>query len=152
MNHDERLEKLFAAPVRAPEGFTDRVMERVAHAPQRRPHVFAIGLVPVPPALPWWVRASFEPASALALVLAAALVWRAPDLMLFASSFATQLTAWLAGAALPAPAISPAALLRPAPLIALVFGLAAPLFMGTRALYRWSSHLAGPAQVRPQMR
>lgn len=150
MNRDEELDDLLAAPPRAPRGFADRVMARVARTPQQRPNVFAIGLVPVPPALPWWVRASFEPASALALVLAAALVWRAPDLMLFASRFATQVTAWLAGAAVPA--ITPEALLQPAPLIALVFGLAAPLFMMTSALYRWSSHLAGPAQARPSLR
>jgi hypothetical protein len=154
VNQDDRLESLLAPRVRAPGGFADRVMARVARTAQLRPRVFAADLVPLPPVLPWWVRAAFEPACALALVLAAALLWRAPDFMFFASSLASQLTAWLAGAAAPAPpaAISPRALLQPAPLNALAFGLAAPLVMATRALYRWSSHLAGPAHAGPAMR
>jgi hypothetical protein len=78
------LERALAAPPpAAPARFTERVMERVADARRvaqvpaaRTPLVLGSGWLGAP-ALEWWVRAAADPAVALALALAAVLLWRA---------------------------------------------------------------------------
>lgn len=69
---DAALER---SAVAAPDGFADRVMERVARA--RLARLFARV---EPDALPWWVRTAAEPAAALALGLAALVTWQYPAL------------------------------------------------------------------------
>jgi len=66
------LESLLAmAPAAPPEGFSDRVVARVIAAERLRA---SAALVPPAPAMPWWVRAMLDPATACSLCLAAVLV------------------------------------------------------------------------------
>jgi hypothetical protein len=67
---DRALERALAA---APDGFADRVMERVAHARLARLAVWI-----EPDALPWWARAMADPAAVLATTLAALVLWQYP--------------------------------------------------------------------------
>jgi hypothetical protein len=69
----------YAATV--PAGFTERVMERVAHARAARTPAWI-----EPDALPWWVRAAAEPAAALSLALAALVLWNYATLARFAAA------------------------------------------------------------------
>jgi hypothetical protein len=85
----------FAAPLAspaAPAGFTDRVMARVAASSQTR-RSFA----PVPENdLPWWVFAAAEPATVLAALLAALVVWQ-PRAMFSAAMSLAQVIATALG-------------------------------------------------------
>ena len=72
---DAALERCAAT---APAGFAERVMERVARARVARPLAWI-----EPDALPWWVRAAAEPATALSLVLAALVLWQYATLARF---------------------------------------------------------------------
>jgi len=126
----------------APEGFTARVMERVEAATSARVHARHAPLS----ALAWWVRPAAEPAAALALGLAALLMWQRDavlgalvTLVMGAANLALQspvllqpfvhpLTGWVAGVS------------RTQPMAALAFALAlvpAMVWSG-RLLYRWS--------------
>jgi len=62
----------------APADFAERVMERVARARQARLLAWI-----EPEVLPWWVRASAEPATALSLALGALVLWQYPVLARF---------------------------------------------------------------------
>lgn len=55
----------------APAGFADRVMARV-----RRGEARGVRWLTLPDAMPWWTRAAAEPSVALALAVAALLLWR----------------------------------------------------------------------------
>jgi len=70
---------LAACALRAPAGFVERVMERVARARAAR----LLSLVETD-ALPWWVRAAAEPTAALSLALAALLIWQREPLARYA--------------------------------------------------------------------
>lgn len=65
----------------APAGFAERVMERVARAREARLAVLAES-----DAMPWWVRAAAEPAAAIALALAALVLWQRAALSRFSAS------------------------------------------------------------------
>lgn len=138
---DRALERALAA---APDGFADRVMERVARARQ----------VPLtawiePDMLPWWVRAAAEPAVVLATMLAALVLWQYPLLVRVAT------TAWqlLSGPAvsgflrlpsLPAELPGLAALADPYVLVGLALaGLPVAWWAGL-AVYHWSGDVAPP--------
>ena len=84
---------LMAPPPAAPAAFTDRVMARLAQERRTQAFVHADGWYR-PPALSWWVRAAADPAIALALVLAALVLWRAPTL----DAVIQAMAAWLASA------------------------------------------------------
>jgi len=74
-----------AAPAAVAPGFADRVMARVALAPQSP--VVAPALVPLPAdALPWWVRVAARPEAVAAALLAGLVVLLAPQLLGFARS------------------------------------------------------------------
>ena len=94
---------LAAAPSPTPVGFTAGVMQRIAVA--RPAHAgLARRAEPVPAAtsaFDWWVRAAADPGAALALVLAALLVWRGDAVVAFASRGFSALPgqAWLSGLA-----------------------------------------------------
>jgi hypothetical protein len=75
---DAALER---SAVVAPAGFDARVMERVARARLARLLAWA-----EPDALPWWVRAAAEPATALSLVLGALALWQYPTLARLATA------------------------------------------------------------------
>jgi len=61
-----------ASEASAPQGFTDRVMARVAAS-----NVTRRSLAPVPVSdVPWWVAAAAEPATVLAALLLALVVWQ----------------------------------------------------------------------------
>ncbi len=128
-----------APAVRAPAGFADRVMARVATPAS------AVGLRDP---LPWWVRAAANRASVLALAVLA-LVAAYPNALLVAPDvlrswisplpgvlvrglipFVEPLTAQLSGS-LGAPGTGPA----------LAFALLVPALLASLALYRWSLSL-----------
>jgi hypothetical protein len=94
-NHEDdwgEIERaLMAPPPAAPAAFTDRVMARIARERRAQVFVHADGWYR-PPALSWWIRAAADPAIALALVLAALVLWRAQTL----GALVQALAAWLA--------------------------------------------------------
>lgn len=85
---DRALRERFAfAPAFAPEGFTARVLERIARGDAARRLLLVFG-----DAMPWWVRAAAEPAAALACVLAALVLWQGAALFGAAHDWATRTT------------------------------------------------------------
>jgi hypothetical protein len=72
-----------AAADRAPAGFADRVLARVATTSQvAAGAAVAPGLASFPAPVPWWIRAAAQPACVLALVLAGVAVAVTPQLRL----------------------------------------------------------------------
>lgn len=65
---------LLAATLKAPEGFTDRVMSHVAAVEATRS---AQTPAPLRDAFPWWVRVASDPSVAAALLLCALVLWKA---------------------------------------------------------------------------
>jgi hypothetical protein len=87
------VEAMLDVPVvtRAPSGFTDRVLARIrteAHpkAAPAAPRAFS-GFDP----MPTWIRFIAEPATAGALVIAALIVWQAPQLLTLARAWTSAL-------------------------------------------------------------
>jgi hypothetical protein len=141
-----KLELLLgAAPAAAPAGFASRIMARidrvaVARAPASRPE----------PALPWWVEWAAEPAGALALVLAALLIWRGGWIwgQLEAQLRGAPVVEWLdhastAVAAIPtlAPGMIPSLTADSLPAFWLGPAVMAVALLAALPLYRWSSRL-----------
>ncbi len=127
------LDALLAADFApAPEALTERVMARVALARRTAWRL-------EPPAFDWWVRAAAQPSVALALVLAALLMWRGDFVLGLASQGLVWLTSQLASAAAAGPVT-----FDPATLAALrvVLLIAAP--WASWLLYRWSEDFARP--------
>jgi len=86
------LVRHFSSSVEEPTaGFTDRVLARVVHGEAR-----GVRWLSRPDALPWWTRVPAEPAVALALAVAALLLWRGDRWL------AAVRSAWPALAATPA--------------------------------------------------
>jgi hypothetical protein len=137
-------ETLSAAPPPAPEGFAARVMARVAVTAQERPRL-SLDTFPLAPALPWWVRATFEPASVLATVVAAILLWRGAALSGLVAAASNQLVGWLGARPLTVP-VAPL-WLEPTTLAATALAAAPLLLLLARQLYRWSADLVGPRSV-----
>jgi len=143
-------------------GFADRVMARVAVVPQDR-RADAARFVPVPgsqpDALPWWIRAMAQPASALALALAGfavLLVPRLPGLSAAVPAWSAGAVTTLAGAVAPwiAPLVArttrdpwfgPALALAILPLVVLASLAAYRLGLGLAS----PAHPAGLALARP---
>lgn len=156
----DQLESLLEGPAQpAPAGFAARVMARVAVTPQVRSRIPVTELLPYFQTVPWWVRATLEPASLLALLLASTLMWRGDALVTLTSTGAAQLAAWLART-LPAPGPVPfeaadpatAPWLQPIVVTSVALALAPLAWMGSRVLFRWSEQLAGPRPARPAAR
>lgn len=132
---------LAAPPEAAPAGFTERVMRRVADS--RRPldaHSFDHPVA-------WWVRLAAEPATALAMILAALLAWRGDRLM----HAVPPLERWATQASLALSSASPRTLEHAAqtPLIALALALAAlpiVLWISWRA-FVWVERACVPAHA-----
>lgn len=86
---ESALARHFSSTVAAgdelPLGFTDRVLRRVERVEAR-----GVRWLTLPDALPWWVRAAAEPGVALAIGLAALLLWRGDALL-------DSARAWLPG-------------------------------------------------------
>jgi hypothetical protein len=136
----ERFLALDVAP--APEGFTARVMERVDAASTARAHARPAPLS----ALAWWVRPAAEPAAALALGLAALLMWQRDAVLgalvtvvmgvanlalqspMLLHPFVRPLTDWLAGVSVAQPVVA----------LELALALVPAMLWGGRLLYRWS--------------
>jgi hypothetical protein len=123
--------------VRAPAGFADHVMRQIAATR-------AVQLAPVPrPLLPWWIQAAAQPAAALALVLAALLLWRGNVLL----GAGRAVLGWLSAALTPAAATMggwaslPASFANPAVQIGLSFALLPLVAVASLQLYRWSERL-----------
>lgn len=150
----EDLDLALAVAPPAPIGFTDRVMARVAETAQARAGIPVLEVLPLLRTFPWWVRLALEPASLLATLLAAVLIWRGNTLFALAASGAAQLATWLAQVPSPWAALGlPAAtggtevatvLLRPTVFACVALGAAPLLFMASRLLYGWSATLVGP--------
>ena len=140
-------------PPPAPAHFTERVMARVAAMrPEARTRgaeasvrsgsdLAALGGLATP-ALDWWVRAAADPAAALALVLAALLLWRAEALVPVARVGSDWLTAAWRAASPPTFALSPGAIERWMPhgvvALALALALMPALAWGSWRLYLWA--------------
>ena len=158
----DELETLLATPsFPAPAGFSAQVMARVAVTPQAPARIPVLELLPLFQTVPWWVRATLDPASLLALLLASTLIWRGDALYALASGAAVQLAAWLArslppGTPMPAPVADPGSMvalwLQPTVLASITLAAAPLAFMGARLLYRWTATLAGPRHARPAVR
>jgi hypothetical protein len=116
----------------APEAITEQVMARVAIA-RRAQWRFD------PPAFDWWVRAAAQPSVALALALAALLMWRGDLVLALASQGLIWLATQLASASAAAP-VSFAPATRTA--LRLVLLIATP--WASWLLYRWSEDFARP--------
>jgi hypothetical protein len=145
----DELERMLAGPSAAmPEGFTERLMARVATTPQVTIRIPVMELLPFFQTVPWWVRVAVEPASLLAILLASALLWRGEALFALASAGAIQFVAWIArGLSVPLPSPDPAvgaALIQPTVAAGIALAVIPLVVMGSHALYRWSAALVGP--------
>jgi hypothetical protein len=116
----------------APATLADRVMARVALTRRAEWKL-------EPPAFDWWVRAAAEPSVALALAVAALLLWRG-DVML---TLASQGLVWL-GAGLANVAASAAVTFAPATRAALWLTVLIAAPWASWLLFRWSEALAIP--------
>ena len=153
---DELETWLDAAPFPAPDALAERVMAQVATTAQVPARIPLSELLPIFQVQPWWVRMALEPATLLAILLAAVLVWRGEMLFALASGGAVQLGAWIAqtfpvaAPGVPAPVVEVEApiWLRPAVLTCMVLGAAPLALMASRLLYRWSESLVGPRRLR----
>ena len=154
---------LEAPPVTAPASLTERVMARVAAmraaaradvatigSPVARPRAADTAFGgPAAPALAWWVRAAADPAVALAMVLAALVLWRAPSLIPVAQAVGGwAMAAWRA-AFPPTLALSLATLERWMPhgvvALALALALMPALAWGSWRLYLWAERTGLPS-------
>jgi len=137
---DRWLEEEFAAPPSAPAGFTDRVMARVDVTAQ-------LAASPAPrvswrearnlSALPWWVRATMDPAMVLATIVAgASLAWR-EQLLQFGDDLLAGATRLSPGAT--APWAAP--LQDPRVMLVVTLALAPSIVWMSVRLYRWGRRL-----------
>ena len=132
---------------RAPAGFTERVMERVADV-ARTSQAIGAWHVPAAAILPWWVRAAAEPATALAFAVAALLLWKRDAMLVAATSLLAQAGGPLAATVTAADrAVGsgwriPAALQRPEVLLGAAFAVAPALFWLSWRLWRWGEDRA----------
>jgi anti-sigma factor RsiW len=138
---DRALERALAA---APDGFADRVMERVERA-RRVPLTAWIE----PDMLPWWVRAAAEPAVVLATMLAALVLWQYPLLVRVATAAwrllsGPAVSGFLRLPGLPAELPGLAMLTDPYVLVGLALaGLPIAWWAGL-AVYHWSGDASPP--------
>jgi len=155
------LEAILRSPaLRAPAGFTDRVLTRVREAeaaPAQAPRTWAMRVVPAN-ALAWWVRAAAEPATAFALGLAALVMWQGRSLWLLGTTGAVRAAEWIvrgAGTQVATPDLSvalPAAFGEPTVQLGLLMGVAPLALLAGRALLRWTERLAGGTVAGPSPR
>ena len=113
-------------PPAAPAAFTAAVMARVTAT---RPPT---SLLPTSP-LPWWVRAAADPASALALVASALLLWGIDRIPAIAGAIDSMRNAAMATLGAQAPRLLDAGIWS-----AVVVSLAPALIVASLELYRWS--------------
>lgn len=127
------IESLLAADLApAPATFTERVMARIAVAHRADGKVEA-------PAFDWWVRAAAQPSVALALVIAALLMWRGDLLLALASQGLVSMGAGVTNAVAAVPVI-----LAPATRTALWLALLIAAPWESWLLFRWCESLARP--------
>jgi hypothetical protein len=134
------LDALLDAPLiaNAPEGFTERVMSRVA----RVDAMSARSAVPLASPFAWWVRIAAEPAPALALLLAGLTLWKANALLSFASSLTTWTAAGVARAAATSSLLTlPDLLSRPAVLFGLALAVAPAAAWASWVLFAWTERM-----------
>jgi hypothetical protein len=129
---------LAPASAAAPAGFTERVMTRVAQAPTAP----GAGLLDAD-AIPWWVRAAAEPATALSLALAALVFWQYPTLARVTvgglHALASPAVADLVRRLTPSPiAYDLPALSSPYLLLGLMLGTLPLAWWAGLAVYHWS--------------
>jgi hypothetical protein len=142
---DRVLERALAA---APEGFADRVMERLERARLARLAAWI-----EPDLLPWWVRAAAEPASILAFVVAALVLWQYPLLARGATWAWHALSGPALSGLLQLPGLSAdriglTVLAEPYVLVGLALaGLPVAWWVGL-AVYHWSGDVALPHPAR----
>jgi len=133
--------------VRAPRGFTDAVMARIALPSP------AAGVAFAPSDLAWWLRAAAQPATALALVLAAVVVagretitaWAVAGQIALAQSLAHGIPASLrepigAGLGFDDPWIR----------FGVALGLAPVVVIASLALHAWTSRSLATPALRPR--
>jgi hypothetical protein len=116
----------------APAALAERVVARIAMTRRAEWKL-------EPPAFDWWVRAAAEPSVALALGVAALLLWRGDLLLALASQGMVRLAAGLASAAVAVPAT-----LAPATRAGLWLTLLLAVPWASWLLFHWSETLAQP--------
>jgi hypothetical protein len=139
------LDALLESAPAAPAGFADRVMHRVAAAEAAR--AARPAWLTLPDDMPWWVTATAQPATALACVVAALVLWRGQALLAAgAGAVAATGPAWslVSSWAQDSAAALSAALtgVNPSVLLALALGFAPLVFMFSVQLERWCERLA----------
>ncbi len=129
----------------APPRLTDRVMARLSATPQRAPE-----WAPAP-TLDWWVRAAAEPASVLALLVAALMAWRPGAMgqgMLSLAQFmiggARSIIERMGVPAAAAPFAAP--LSNPRIVLALTLTVLPAVLWASWRLFRWAERVGLPAQ------
>ena len=134
------LETWLAALVaRAPEGFADRVMARIAFA-DAATEPARVEVVDAEPALPWWVEMITEPVAALALLVAALLAAMAPAWVTRGPAAFASLGAWLSSL-IDGFALQVGAALNPTLTDALVLALLPPILLLSLPLYQLAQRL-----------
>jgi hypothetical protein len=100
-----------SSAVKAPSGFTDRVLARIRLSPAAAPARALPQLAAPFDPLPAWIRIASEPATAGALVVAALVMWQAPRLLQIGRMIAATIAARATGGgALIDPTLWPSAL------------------------------------------
>jgi hypothetical protein len=98
---DAWLDAAMEPSERAPEGFADAVMARVAETPQLAPAIEALPATPHATPLPLWARVVLDPAVLGAVLLAALAAWKTPALFALVAAGQEMLSGGGAGFRLP---------------------------------------------------
>ena len=134
--------------VRSPRGFTDAVMARIALR-----SLAAAGMAFAPSSLAWWLRAPAQPATALALVLAAVVLAGRETIAAWAVAGQVAMAEALAHG-VPARLLEPigAGLVFHDPLVrfGVALGLAPVVVLASLALYAWASRSLATPALRPR--
>jgi hypothetical protein len=132
------------AAVAAPDGFTGRVMARVASANEACAR--APMLAPAP--LAWWIRAAAEPHSALAMLLAGLMLWKGEAIISITTGLTLRLAQALAAASPRMPAMG-APFNQPDVLLGVSLAAAPALAWAAWVLYHWTERMVfAPAAYR----
>ncbi len=135
---DDALGAWLGTAGHAPDGFSDRVMQRIATTAAS-----SRARVPIaPPAMAWWLDALRQPATVFAAACSALLVWRLRSLAAAAPAMSAALAApfahALAWTSRAVAEVSPASGGGGMPVLALAIGLLPPLLLGSLAAARWA--------------
>jgi hypothetical protein len=147
------IDRLLEAPVTfAPAGLADSVMMRVAAIESvlaAHPRAtLAAGSFAIDTTQAWWVRAAAQPAAALALTLAAFVLWQRDALSLHGVALIANASGWIARAlearmftnrfGMPAMLRMPDAFAQPEVMLGFAIAITPVLAWVSRSLWRWA--------------